>query len=549
MSADTRALTLEDFWSLSPVNDPRLSPDGKTVAYVVTTYDEARNLARSAIWLADLATGHGRQFTSGEHGETQPRWSPDGRRLAFVSPRHENKPHVFVIERDGGEPRRITNGEHGAHSPVWPPDGKHLCVSIDLPSDRQLAPQEQAWFAAHPEADTAGRLRRLSLVHYRLDGRGYFDKRTHLFLIDVDAPVTEPRPLTEGDRDHLDAAWSPDGALIAFSAHGSEESEFAITTDIWTVALDGGARTRLTNGDLAASHPVWSPDGGTVAFLASYDQRSRGYTDTHLWLVSRHGGDQRDVSAPLDRTCGGSQPDLPWSDGESLVWSPAGDQVFFLPSDHGDTAVFALAPATGALRRVSSDTGVISAIQVTPDGRTLLVMAATPTRPVDLYTVPVAGGPLTPLTHTNDALVAEREIAPTETIVWRGPDNLEIQGWLMKPVKSPGSSGFPLIVHIHGGPSGAWGHHFYFQAQVLAGLGYASFYPNPRGSLGYGEGFCKLADWGDKDYQDILAGLDAVLASGEFDPKRVGITGISYGGFMTNWALGQDDRFAAGVSV
>ncbi|HXT34634.1 MAG TPA: S9 family peptidase [Chloroflexota bacterium] len=548
MPADTRALTLEDFWSLSQVNDPRLSPDGTTVAYVVTTHDEARNTARSAIWLADLATGHARQFTSGESGESQPRWSPDGRWLAFVSPRHDNTPQVFVIARDGGEPRRITSSEHGAHSPVWSPDGTRLCVSSDLPIDHQRVPQEQAWFAAHPEAETGRQLRRLRTVIYRLDGRGYFDKRTQLFVIEVDAPDAAPRQITEGNRDHQEAAWSPDGAFIAFSASHSEEPEF-VNSDIWTIALDGGAITRLTNGELAASHPVWSPDGATVAFQAAYDLRIRGYTDTHLWFVSRAGGDQRDGSVPLDRTCGGSQPDLQWSGGESIVWSPNGDQVFFLPSDHGDTAVFALTVATGTIRRVSDQAAVVSGVQVTPDGRTLVVLVSTPSRPPELSTVPAAGGPLTPLTHANDALLAERDIAPTETLFWRGPDDLEIQGWLVKPAAHAAPGGFPLIVHIHGGPSGAWGHHFYFQAQVLAGLGYASFYPNPRGSLGYGEGFCKLSDGGDKDYQDILAGLDAVLASGACDPERVGITGISYGGFMTNWALGQDDRFAAGVSV
>src|SRR6185437_10315480 len=334
MPADTRALTLEDFCSLSQVNDPRLSPDGTTVAYVVTTHDEARNTARSSIWLADLATGHARQFTSGESGESQPRWSPYGRWLAFVSPRHDNTPQVFVIARDGGEPRRITSSEHGAHSPVWSPDGTRLCVSSDLPIDHQRVPQEQAWFAAHPEAETGRQLRRLRTVIYRLDGRGYFDKRTQLFVIEVDAPDAAPRQITEGNRDHQEAAWSPDGALIAFSASHSEEPEF-VNSDIWTIALDGGAITRLTNGELAASHPVWSPDGATVAFQAAYDLRIRGYTDIHLWFVSRTSGDQRDGSAPLDRTCGGSQPDLFWSGGESIVWSPNGDQVFFLPSDHG----------------------------------------------------------------------------------------------------------------------------------------------------------------------------------------------------------------------
>lgn len=548
-------LTLEDFWRLKTVDDVQLSPDGGAVAYVVGCYDEAHDEWHSAIWLADVTSGESRQFTSGEASDAQPRWSPDGTRLAFVSTRQEGKPQVFVMPVGGGEPRQLTRAANGATAPVWSPDGARLCYAAAVDSDRQRVASETDWLDAHGEVDAKGpRLRRQNTLVSRFDGRGYIDRRVHLFVVDVrEGDEAEPRQLTDGDCDDLDAAWSPDGASIAFVSNRAEDAEHTFAIDVWTVSAADGALTMLTRGELTAAAPAWSPDGDVVAFYAAPDWTQAGYGDAHLWVVSRQGGDERDLfaGAGLDRGFRFVQGDYHFPSAPPLDWSPDGATVYALAIDHGDSAVYAL-DLFSATRRVSASPANVAGLRCTPDGRTLVVLASTPQLPFDLCTIPAAGGALAPLVATNRALLDITLLARTERRAWLAPDGWEIEGWLVTPPGADPADAekpYPLILHVHGGPYGAWGHTFYLQAQALAGQGYASFYANPRGSLGYGQAFSRAADWGEKDFADLMAGVDALIADGVADPARVGITGISYGGFMTNWALGHSDRFAAGVSV
>jgi len=561
MTSTRRPMTLEDFWSLKTVGDAQLSPTGATVAYVVGTYDETKDEEHSAIWLADVASGEARQFTSGEAADMQPRWSPDGARLAFVSTRHESKPQVFVIPTDGGEPRRLTSHEDGATSPVWSPDGARLCYAVALETDRQKAAQETAWLDAHEKVDKKGpRLRRQASLASRFDGRGYVDRRVHLFVVAVDDPAggapAEPRQLTNGDWDDLDAAWSPDGSAILFVSNRTENAEHNLAADLWTVSPEGGEPTRLTDGSLTAlgSNCAWSPDGATIAFYAQPEWVANGVLNTRVWTVSRRGGDLRDLSAALDQQCaGGVQPDYMSPASSSLAWAPDGSAIYAVAMEDGDAAVFTFDAGTGAPRRLSPPGATVAGLQPTPDGA-LVLLASTPTRPYDLFTLPTAGGELVPLTDTHRELLGQLDIVTPERIRFDAPDSTPIEGWLYRPrgadgADATGAQRYPLILNVHGGPFGAWGSCFYLQAQALAGAGYASLYLNPRGSFGHGFAFTRAADWGGKDFEDLMAGVDAVLARGEADPDRLGITGISYGGFMTNWTVGHTDRFAGAVSV
>jgi dipeptidyl aminopeptidase/acylaminoacyl peptidase len=553
MVEERRGLTLEDFWRLRQVSDVQLSPDGREVAYVVGSYDEAHNTTTSAIWLVDLETRQARQFTTGEVGDTAPRWSPDGSRLAFVSTRHEGKPQVYVMPRDGGEPRRVTAEENGASGPTWAPDGRRLCYTVAMPSDHQQVPGETAWFAAHPDArqDTP-RLRRQATLLSRFDGRGYIDRRLHLFLINLEQSDLGPRQLTHGDYDHTGVAWSPDGAVIAFLSNRTAAAEFNFVSDVWTLDVETGALMRLTDETLGGfgSPPMWSPDGRALAFYAAPDPCSQGtYSDPHLWAVSRTGGDQRDLSAGLDRPIRSFQPDYFWPSALPPCWSPDGTSVYFCANDRGDGAVHVVDVASGAVRRVSYTAADVVGGCCTPDGQTLVVLASTPLVPYDLFILPAAGGDLAPLTRTHVALLNEVALVTPERLRFAAPDGLEIEGWLYRPTRATSGQSVPLILNVHGGPRSAWGNLFLFQAQTLAAAGYTSLYINPRGSTGYGQAFSRLADLGEKDFGDLMAGVEAVLARGEVDPRRVGSTGISYGGFMTLWALGHSDRFTAGVAI
>lgn len=545
---EKRALTLEDYWALKIVDEMDVSPDGKTVAYVVTTFAEDTNAIRKAIWLADVGTAAVRQLTSGEAQDSQPAWSPNGSRIAFVSTRHEDKPQVFVVPIEGGEARRVTTLPDGATSPIWAPDTSRLCVTSPVKSDRQTVGGEKDWFEAHEKANsTVPRMRRQTTIESRFDGRGYIDHRFQLFIVDLDEPSPEPCLITSGDVDHIQATWSPSGDLIAYVANRQEDVAHTFASDIWTMRPDGSEQRQLTNGEIGATSPAWSRDGSTIAFYASPLDTFAG--KQHVWTVSRDGGDQRDATATLDRTRRFMHTEYAGPLDTPPAWSSDGQTLYCLMGDHNDGAIFRVSLDSGQVERVSAATADVAVVQCRGDGELLICIASTPTYPYDIFTVPATGGPLTPLTNTNRDLLDAVIIVEPEDITFKGANGWDIEGWIVPPVNREEGRPFPLILEVHGGPQAAWPHGFAFHTQAYAGAGYGSLYINPRGSLGRGFDFMAACDWGDTDFYDQMAGIDLLVNRGDADPERLGVTGISYGGFMTNWIVGHTDRFAAAVSV
>lgn len=550
VTAGKRPLNFDDYWKLKALSDVQLSPDGKTVAYTVGQLDPETDTGTSAIWLMDVSTRTTRQFTSGETTDSQPRWSPDGSRLVFVSTRHEGKPQLFVIPVSGGEPKRLTAMEMGAAEPAWSPDGKRICFSSQVKSEKQSVSLETEWLERYNKLDkNSPKLRRQTTLKSRFDARGYFENHAHIFLIDADAtPDTEPQQLTDGDHDDTDAQWSPDGKVIAFMSNRTENFEFNMTGDIWAVEPESDRTRRITNEDFTAFNFAWAPDGKSLTFVGFPEWFTHGFSHMHAYSVPAEGGQVTDISGALDESVTMVYSDYVLPSGRSIAWSPDSSTLYFVADVRSYGRVFAVDRTGKSVQQVTEGDVQVASIIPSPDGQTLFLLAGGPTRPFDIYTVPASGGVPSPITDVNGDLLAEVELATPEQLLFEAPDGWEIEGWLLRPQQVSGP--VPLILHVHGGPYGAFHNMFSFQFQALAGEGYASLYINPRGSTGYGLAFTKAEGiWGEKDFEDIMAGVDAAIARGGIDANRLGVTGLSYGGFMTNWIIGHTDRFKAAVSV
>jgi dipeptidyl aminopeptidase/acylaminoacyl peptidase len=564
-----RPITPDDLFAFKLPEDPQLSPDGTQVAYVVMQMDKETYEYRRAIWIAAVGGGAPRAFTSG-HQDSQPRWSPDGKSLAFVrapsgdtKPTSEEdlshgvgKPQIFVIPVDGGEARQLTFMRHGAASPTWSPDSRTLLfvAATGEPDDS--------------EADTAAlqgknlpRVRTITEMFYRLDGAGFiYDLRSHLFTIS--AAGGDPRQLTDGDWHDGAASWSPDGRRIAFTSDRSDQRWQWPAASIWVIAEGGGAPARLTDEALGCAAPTWSPDGSTIAFLASPRRQGSGHQDLYT-VPAEPGGETRLRSGDFVPNCQDTCiSDMRASHGDPHMFWSRENEIFFLASLRGTTHVYA-ARLTNDLppRSITHGQSHVYGFSLDAAEATLAITVSDPVSPGEVYILPtrVAGesgdsdetDTKNQLTNINGDLLAEIELASPREFTFQGADGWELQGWVMRPAQSDPEQSLPAILEIHGGPSAMYGQTFFHEFQLLAAHGYAVVYSNPRGSTGYGRDFAAAVrlDWGGKDYEDIMAGLDAAIAAGGIDTERLGVAGGSYGGYMTNWIIGHTNRFKAAVTM
>ncbi|HEX6544209.1 MAG TPA: S9 family peptidase [Ktedonobacterales bacterium] len=565
----SRPLTPEDLYSIRLVEDARLSPDGSRIAYVVQGVDRDSYEYRRTIWLAPVDGGEPRRLTAGPNDHA-PRWSPDGRALAFVrSPAHPTPPHtkterdagagqgqIWILPLDGGEPTQLTKMRYGADTPTWSPDGKTMLFTTKVGEPEEPEVEDAA---IGEEQKHLPRVRTITRLWHKLDGVGFiYEQRTQLFTIPVGGG--EAHQLTEGDYDAGDPDWSPDGTMIAFASDRTEERWVWPGASIWTLNLTNGTLTRMSDEALACHAPKWSPDGKTIAFLAGKRRQSDGHTD--LYVVPANKPEKhRQLTADFVPTCDDTSIDdmRAGHGGAHLSWSPDGRDIFFVASMRGTTHVYAARPAGNLLpRRMTEGSRRIYGFSMNDACSRLALAVSDPNIPGDLYTQAVALGENTVpvmerLTNLNETLFREIELAWPEEYSFVGPDGWELQGWIMRPPQTGAGETVtvPAVLEVHGGPMAMYGYGFFMEFQLLVARGYAVIYTNPRGSTGYGRIFSAavLNDWGGKDYEDIMAGLDAALAKGGIDGDRLGIAGGSYGGFMTNWAVGHSDRFKAAVTM
>ena len=540
-----RKITIDDLLALKWVSDPQLSPDGSRLVFVQTVVDRDADTYRSHLWVAPVDGGALRQFTAGEHRDSLPRWSPDGRWIAFLSDRGTAKPdpgvkrpkQLFVIPADGGEARLLVPAAYHPSDLSWAPDGRSLAF-VGKPARDE------------PHSD----VKVITRVRYKHDGEGFWDGRyKHLFRVSIDGDGS-PQQLTSGDFDHADPAWSPDGRHLACVTNRTEEADFTNVTDVWIIPVDGGEARQLTGSIGPSSSPTWSPDGRAIAYYG-HDNACMNATNTDVWIASAGGGDPVNLTAAADRsfehhiiTDMRVHPEI-----GGPVWSADGQRIFAIVAE-GATNQLAAVDARGAgVTVLISGRREIFGLAIGRSGDRAVVAASDPATPGDLWVVPLDGRAAERrLTQVNQAILDQVMLSVPERFTYQGADDWPVQGWVMRPVEFRDGARYPTVLQIHGGPHGAYGEAFFHEFQLLAAEGFAVVYTNPRGSQGYGQQFTAAThhDWGGKDCEDILRGLDQAIARFPFiDPDRLGVAGGSYGGFMTNWVIGHTDRFKAAVSM
>lgn len=553
LEAQTRPITYDDYYRIEGVGGTALSPDGSRVAFVRSRVLEDENRGHSEVWMV-AADGMSEpvRLTSPATEAGNPRWSPDGTLLAFSSSRpvagETTESSTWLLRMDApGEAFQIA-GLRG--SPVFDPSNRWIAFTRGVPP---AAPPPPAPDLTAEERKILERFdgRTFDWMQYRFDGRGYLPDPTDPYatppaqIFVLPRSGGEARQITNLPMSASGIAWRPDGGALAFAADEHQRDEHTYPrTDLWTVTLDGTV-TRLTDDEFDWGGPVWSPDGrwivasgGPGLDVIIRERWDHGAPDD-LWLFAADGSRRRNLTESWDLMPGTPE------------WSPDGSMLYFTAGIGGDSHLFRLTVATGAVEQVTHGDGRIGSASFSADMTRFAYVGQDATEPGEVFVAPV-GGSATQLTSVNAALLAELDLRTPVRLEFESLDGTPVEGWVLPPVGYVEGDGrrWPMVLNMHGGPHGAYGNSFSFDFHLQSGKGYFVLYTNPRASTGYGEAFRwgTWGSWGDEDYDDVMAGVDAALARFPVDPERMGVTGYSYGGYLTNWVITQTDRFAAAVT-
>jgi dipeptidyl aminopeptidase/acylaminoacyl peptidase len=524
-----------DVYALVSAGDPRLHPDGSRVAYVVTGADEEANEYRSAIWVTHVdGSAEPVRFTSGEKRDTTPRWSPDGKWLAFASNRGDEKAPsaIYVIGAAGGEARKLTEQKESVESIVWSPDSTRIAFTARVRNE------------AYDEEDERKREpRRFTRVFHKLDSVGWTgDRRKHVHVVDVESGETTQ--LTSGDFEHDNPTWSPDGAQIVFDGLRDERWDTELINRLYVVDASGGEPRALTGDDGSYEGASFSPDGSRIAYRMSVEDGTYPH-HMQLGVMRADGGEPRLLTTSLDRQC------APYPDYREPIWD--GDRLVFSIEDGGNVHLYTVA-ADGSAEPELLVGGeqAISGYDMR-DG-TLVYTASTHRTMRELFT----GTDGRRLTNVGKAFTEGRELLEPERFTARSQDGYEVDAWIVRPPGFEEGTRYPALLTIHGGPFTQYGTGFFDEIQVMASAGYVVLFSNPRGGSGYSEEHGRAIrgpvggagpGWGTRDYEDVMAAVDTALERYDFiDAERLGVIGGSYGGYMTSWIVGHTKRFKAAVS-
>ncbi len=528
-------ISLEQYLDWEDVQNPQLSPDGTQIIFTRRWIDKMNDKWESSVWVMNADGTHQRSLVQGSDVQ----WSPDGKRIAYIAKGEPTGSQIFVRWMDAeGAVTQISHVTDAPSGLAWSPDGKAIAFLMNVPVrdtwriPMPTAPKGAKWTEA-PKVT--------SRLNYRSDRVGYTDESyRHVFVIPADGGT--PRQISNGDWNHTGASFSGDSKWVAFSSLREPNAESAYRkSQIYAASVETGEIKQLTHRNGTNGSPSYSPDGKLISFMSADSTDHSAWAETKLWVMNADGSNPHVVSGNLDRPISG------------VVWSDDNTGVYFNVESEGSKNLY-FASAAGQFRPVTSGKQVLTVSSVGKAGLGV-GLRSTPTKPTDIVTfmVPKTGtaSTFTQLTAVNDDVLAGKELAQTEEIWYKSKDGLRIQGWIVKPPGFDPSKKYPLMLEIHGGPQSMYNVAFNFSRQDHAANGFVMLYTNPRGSTGYGEKFTNEIKnaYPDKDFDDLMAGVDTVIGRGYVDTKNMFVFGCSGGGVLTAWTVGHTDRFAGAVSL
>ncbi|MGB9467287.1 MAG: S9 family peptidase [Candidatus Acidiferrum sp.] len=547
-----RPITIDDYFQIQAVHDPQLSPDGQWVAYALDKATLKADKNETRIWMVPISGGESIPMTAEGVSSSHPRWSPDGKLLAFLSERNQNQTQVWLLNRLGGEAQQLTDTPQDVEDFSWSPDGRRIVLVLRDPTPEELEAAKEKSAADHSSAatdsdsdDKKSKSKKpwvIDRLQFKADEVGYLDRRrTHLYVFDL--AKKSLAQITSGDFDDAEPAWSPDGKLLAFTSNRSTpDPDLTYNSDIWVVSAsntDKGAHlTQVTTNPGSDTFPAWSPDGQSIAYVTMLDPKLFDYATHHLAVSPAAGGPAKILTLSLDRMV--SAPHF----------SSDGKHIYFIVDDDGtqNLAEVSFGDGQQGARPIPGRVMVNGYSLGTGPSGNIAAQIATIDHPDEIYTL--INGKLTQITHTNDAFFTQLKLSHGEYVHFKSKDGTQVSGYLYKPLNYVSGQKYPTLLIPHGGPQWAYYAEFSHLAQLYAANGYAVLFPNPRGSTGYGQDFCKaiFADWGNKDFQDDMAMVDYAIEQGIADPDKLGVGGWSYGGISTDFIITQTTRFKAAIS-